>query len=668
MIDKLKFSSKKKNSVLSLVLIVVLLTMVFLPIQESAAAPITDTPVGVNGRILPASLAGDTSDWIEIARNGDYSLIVRANYIKIGRNSNPSYPYSPAQPNIYSTSNVRTYINKWFNNLLTPIVAGNAYDSLPDNARLRDFTVQNNAATVVGTSYQVNSYTDGFSKPTNYQLRYGNDVAFALSYSEVIAYLSLYDYKSGPILTHSNNIAKANFKQLGVSDGYIYLRSTPYSNWARPALIMNPNIATYAGVTEVMFDGYFVPALWVGSGVFEPVPTSYDITYVLNGGINAASNPASYAVSALPLSIANPSRLGYTFSHWRVTCINGTEIVLPASGIPAGTTGNVTLTAIWGAPIQYAITYNLNGGAPAAGNPTTYNIENSFTINSNSVVAPSMTGYKFMNWRAIYSNGTMFNLTPAGIPAGSTGDVLLAAIWDPIPIYYNIVYVLDGGVNAPGNPSVYTVASTFPIDIGNPSRPNYTFLGWVVVYNNGTVIPLASSYSIPTGSAGNVTLTAVWSPIIQTFSIEYNLNGGVNAVGNPTSYSTNSLPLSIANPSRSGYVFSYWLMECEGSFTALTSGVIPAGTVGNVRLTAVWTVAPTYTITYALNGGTNAVGNPTTYTTSSAPLNVADPSMSGYVFLYWIALYADGSLGVLPPSGIAAGTTGDITLIAVWYP
>ncbi|MCL2287870.1 MAG: InlB B-repeat-containing protein, partial [Candidatus Bathyarchaeota archaeon] len=334
-------------------LIVVLLTMIFLPLQESTAAPITDTPTGVTGRILPASLAGDTSDWIEIARNGDYSLIVRANYIKIGRDSNPSYPYSPAQPNIYSTSNVRAYINKWFNNLLTPIVAGNAYDSLPDNARLRDFTVQNNAATVVGTSYQINSYTDGFSKPTTYQLRYGNDIAFALSYSEVIAYLSLYDYKMGPILTHSNSIAKANFGKLGVSDGYIYLRSTPYSNWARPALMMNPTSGTYAGVTEVMFDGYFVPALWVGSGIFEPVSPSYNINYVLDGGVNAVNNPSSYTVNTLPVFIANPTKTGYNFQYWTMRCANGTIVQLPNSGIPVGTTGDVVLTAIWQEIVRY---------------------------------------------------------------------------------------------------------------------------------------------------------------------------------------------------------------------------------------------------------------------------------------------------------------------------
>jgi uncharacterized repeat protein (TIGR02543 family) len=360
---------------------------------------------------------------------------------------------------------------------------------------------------------------------------------------------------------------------------------------------------------------------------------------------------------------------GYAFSYWSMTCANGSVVTLSSIGIPAGTTGDVVLSAIWGAPIQYAITYNLNGGAPSASYPTTYNIETCSTINNVTLTAPTMTGYRFVNWRAIYNNGTIVNLTSAGLPAGSTGDVLLAAIWDPTPILFDIKYVLDGGVNAPGNPSVYTVASTFPIDIDNPSKPGHSFLGWIVVYNNGTVIPMVSSYSIPAGSAGEVTLTAVWSPIVQTYTVDYILNGGVNAVGNPISYSTNNLPLSVANPSRAGYVFSYWIMECDGGLVVLSNGVIPAGTTGNVKLTAVWTVAPTYSISYSLNGGTTAAGNPTSYSAgNTSPISIADPSLAGYTFLYWIALYDNGSLSVLPPSGISAGTTGNIVLIAVWYP
>jgi uncharacterized repeat protein (TIGR02543 family) len=148
------------------------------------------------------------------------------------------------------------------------------------------------------------------------------------------------------------------------------------------------------------------------------------------------------------------------------------------------------------------------------------------------------------------------------------------------------------------------------------------------------------------------------------------LDGGVNAVGNPSSYSIGGLPVAVSSPVKSGFVFSYWVMTCaNGSMVVLQNGVIPVGTTGDVVLTAVWTSVPLYSISYALGGGVNAAGNPTLYMPSDVfPISIAAPTMPGYTFLYWVAFYADNTLAILPTTGIAAGTTGDITLIAVWYP
>jgi uncharacterized repeat protein (TIGR02543 family) len=676
MSEKIKISSKKKKSLLSLALIVALLTMVFLPAQTNATTPITDTPVGVDGRILPAIMAGDTSNWVEIARNGEYSLIVRTNYINWYPNNrgNPEWQYTPyGATNTYTNSKVCAIINAWFNG-----IAASTADNLPADARLRNYAMQTNAINVVGTCNTANSMTNGYSKPTVYQVGVGNDIAFALSYSEAANFLSkTHDIRAmNPQIQPSGTVANTNYAKISIPQTHCYgmwLRSPgDLSNTAGDLdytgrvfqLQINPN-----GYSE---KGLVYPALWVNSAIFETAPTSYNINYALNGGVNAPSNPASYTTSALPLSIANPSKPGYEFLRWTLISANGSSVTLPLAGIPAGTTGDVTLAAIWGAPIQYAITYNLNGGAPASGNPTTYNVENSFTINANTVAAPTMTGYRFVNWMAIYGNGTMFNLTPAGIPAGSTGNVLLSAIWDPTPISFNIVYMLDGGTNAPGNPTAYTVASNFPVSITNPTKPGYTFLGWVVVYNNGTLIPLTPSYSIPAGSAGEVTLNAIWTPIIQQqYSINYVLTDGVTFSSTPpTSYTASTLPLSIPIPSRPGYVFSHWIIKyANGVETVLQNGVIPAGTTGAVTLTAIWTTAPTYSISYSLNGGVNAPSNPTSYSAGNiSPISIAAPSMTSYTFVYWIALYENGSAIVLPPSGIPIGSTGNITLIAVWYP
>jgi len=80
--------------------------------------------------------------------------------------------------------------------------------------------------------------------------------------------------------------------------------------------------------------------------------TEYSITYELNGGANAASNPATYTVLNTPLTLAEPTRTGHTFVGW-----------LPGNTIATGTTGDLTFTATWeeiSAINAKVISYNKN--------------------------------------------------------------------------------------------------------------------------------------------------------------------------------------------------------------------------------------------------------------------------------------------------------------------
>jgi len=109
----------------------------------------------------------------------------------------------------------------------------------------------------------------------------------------------------------------------------------------------------------------------------------YPIAYVLNGGTNAANNPTSYTVAELPRSISYPTRNGYNFQGWTVKYSDGrADITNPTAyyAIPMSTTGLVTLTASW-YPVTYSITYDYNFIGSAPSNPSSYNAENSVTIN-----------------------------------------------------------------------------------------------------------------------------------------------------------------------------------------------------------------------------------------------------------------------------------------------
>ena len=72
-----------------------------------------------------------------------------------------------------------------------------------------------------------------------------------------------------------------------------------------------------------------------------------------------------------------------------------------------------------------------------------------------------------------------------------------------------------------------------------------------------------------------------------------------------------------------------------------------------------------YTITYNLGGGTNASGNPATYTIQSTTITLSAPTRTGYTFGGW---YANSGLTGNQVTTIASGSTGNVQLWAKWTP
>ena len=365
---------------------------------------------------------------------------------------------------------------------------------------------------------------------------------------------------------------------------------------------------TRAGYT---FEGWTptgtIPAGSTGNKTFTATwsdPIEYDITYVMNGGTNDPGNPDTYTVESPTITLEDPTRAGYTFEGWT-----------PTDTIATGSTGNKTFTATWSDPIEYDITYVMNGGTNDPGNPDTYTIEDTpITLED-----PTRAGYTFEGW------------TPTGtIPAGSTGNKTFTATWSD-PIEYDITYVMNGGTNDPGNPDTYTVESP-TITLEDPTRAGYTFEGWT------------PTDTIATGSTGNKTFTATWSDPIE-YDITYVMNGGTNDPGNPDTYTIKSPTITLEDPTRAGYTFEGWT----------PTGTIPAGSTGNKTFTATWSDPIEYDITYVMNGGTNDPGNPDTYTIESPSITLEDPTRAGYTFEGWT-----------PTGTIPAGSTGNKTFTATW--
>ena len=80
------------------------------------------------------------------------------------------------------------------------------------------------------------------------------------------------------------------------------------------------------------------------AGASSCTATTYSITYNLNGGTNASSNPAKYTVETATITLAAPTKTGYTFGGWYTNSgLTGNAV----TKIAKGSTGNKIFWAKW---------------------------------------------------------------------------------------------------------------------------------------------------------------------------------------------------------------------------------------------------------------------------------------------------------------------------------
>ena len=222
-----------------------------------------------DGQILHGANIGDTSDWVEIAQNGVYSLIVRQNFINIYEQE-ANYGDVKWQKtffgasNKYETSTLRNKINEWFRG-----TAPAAADNLPANAKLRNYTVQNTALYEIGLGPVPQGVNSGISKPIAQPDGNGYDVAFVLSYGEAANFVSK-EYAWDATVEPSSDIAQSNFAKMSfayddMASGGLWLRSPGSQD----------NFASYLwkGGRAFQIDlrtlNLVYPALWVHQDVFS---------------------------------------------------------------------------------------------------------------------------------------------------------------------------------------------------------------------------------------------------------------------------------------------------------------------------------------------------------------------------------------------------------------
>jgi uncharacterized repeat protein (TIGR02543 family) len=397
--------------------------------------------------------------------------------------------------------------------------------------------------------------------------------------------------------------------------------------------------------------------IYVGDGTFAPgsiwdfaravssdnitlyarwIPIVYSVTYTLNGGTQNPANPAEYTIESPDITLAAPTRTGYTFGGWYT---NAAFSGSPVTSIPLGSIGDVSLYAKWQI-IAYTLTWNRNGGS-GDNNPSNSTVEETV-----SFANPSRAGYTFGGW---YDNASFSGSAIAGITAGSIGDRSYWAKWNIIT--YTISYTLNGGSGG-NTPTTYTI-ETATITLGKPTRTGYTFEGWYT----SAALSGAAVTTIPLGSYGNKTFYAKWEVI--TYIITCVLNGGTDPAVDAT-YTIESPPVPLHPSTRRGYDFMGWFDNAAFSGAPITG--IPAGSIGDRSYWAKWQVI-VYTISYTLNGGAVSPENPATYTVESPNIVFNAPTRRGYAFVGW---YDNSDFRGSPDTGIPAGSIGDRAYYACW--
>lgn len=134
------------------------------------------------------------------------------------------------------------------------------------------------------------------------------------------------------------------------------------------------------------------------------------VKFIIGNDITSVGVPQNTKVATRSIT----AQTGYT-SVWQ---LNGANY-----NFDALVTSDLSLVAKY-TPIDYAITYNLNGGVEET-NPATYNITTPTII----FAAPTQEGYTFDGW---FGSTEFTGDAITELPLGSTGNVELWAKWTEV--------------------------------------------------------------------------------------------------------------------------------------------------------------------------------------------------------------------------------------------
>ena len=431
--------------------------------------------------------------------------------------------------------------------------------------------------------------------------------------------------------THKYGTAQIKFNT-PVKNGY------DFAGWLLASTNTIQNSYTRYQTEDATYTAQWTPHKYVvtfETGTKENIaPTDFDIT---GNKIDLTSNDFI------------PTKKGNKFLGW--FDVKGTEYKTVQYGVSKntnyGTLEDITFYAKW-KPNQYNVICNLDGGYIdnyPMNTDGTIDMVHAYGVSEALPLVPEKTGYSFLGWVLTdLDEGTYTKK----IPADLDHDATFVAKWSKND--YQISYDLDGGNVDAALTSVYNI-DTDTITLPAPTKEGYSFSKWIDIDTNNEI------KSIVKGTVGDKKIKALW--VANSYKINYTLNKKDAVL--PDSADNNRTfgkDITLATPSKQGYVFDGWYDNADLTGSAYTSDRLK-NLASDVTLYAEWSPAQ-YKITYDLGLGSTYATMPAysdTYTVDS-PVVLPIPVWTGHTFKSWD----------LNGTNITttAGLLGDITVKAIW--
>lgn len=375
-----------------------------------------------------------------------------------------------------------------------------------------------------------------------------------------------------------------------------------------------------------------------------PITVTYDVNSADSGTPSRSTD--SYAPNSggfsLP-TVGTMVKTGYSFGGWATANNSSTPITSPYN--PQST---LTVYAIWTVK-SYSTTYNVNGAtsgsAPSVSNN---NFGATVTVAGNSG-SLARTGYTLAGWNTqADGQGTAYNLG-SGTYTQTAANLILYADW--IADTYSVSYDVNGSSDTAPTTHTGIVANGSVTLAAGITKAGFAFVGWE---ENSITYKAGATFRVGTADK---TVVAKW---IAVYTLSYNLNGSGATGSIPADHLyANGDPVTVDSvvPTRTGYTFSGWIDQ-SGTSHASNSTYNISST--NYLLYAVWTPI-SYTVTYALNGGSGTAPTESSKNYLASFTVAAAPSRVGYTFNGW----SDGSV-VYGAGSTYAMPAADKTLTAQW--